>query len=194
MRKAQISRKTAETDITLKLDLDGRGRYSISTSIPFLDHMLSLMAKHGLFDLEVKAHGDLEVDFHHTVEDIGICLGEGIRKALGAMKGVQRYGSAAVPMNETLAVASIDLSNRPYLVYNVKIHLDKVGTFDTRLVPEFFQALTSHSGMTLHLNVPYGTNSHHVIEAIFKAFGRALDEATMISSRFEDIMSTKGEI
>lgn len=194
MRKATVTRKTAETDITLELNLDGRGRYCISTSIPFLDHMLSLMAKHGLFDLDVKAYGDLEVDFHHTVEDIGICLGEAIRKALGDMKGVQRYGSSAIPMNESLAVAAIDLSNRPYLIYNVKDNLENIGTFDKRLVPEFFQALTSHSGMTLHLNVPYGTNSHHIIEAIFKAFGRALDEATMISSRFEDIMSTKGEI
>lgn len=194
MRKAIVSRKTEETDITLKLNLDGRGKYSISSSIPFLDHMLSLMAKHGLLDLELKAHGDLEIDFHHTVEDIGICLGEAIRKALGDMKGVQRYGSAAVPMDETLAFATIDLSNRPYLVYNVKVHLEKIGTFDTKLVPEFFQAVTNHGGITLHLNVPYGTNSHHVIEAVFKAFGRALDEATMISSRFKDVMSTKGGI
>jgi imidazoleglycerol-phosphate dehydratase len=194
MRKAQVNRKTAETDITMELDLDGRGNYSIASSIPFLDHMLSLMAKHGLFDLHLKAHGDLEIDFHHTVEDIGICLGKAIRKALGEMKGVQRYGSAAVPMDETLALAFIDLSNRPYLVYNVKVHLEKVGHFDTKLIPEFFQALTNHSGMTLHLNVPYGSNSHHVIEAIFKAFGRALDEATAISSRFEDVMSTKGGI
>jgi imidazoleglycerol-phosphate dehydratase len=194
MRKTTVSRKTEETDITLELGLDGSGKYAISSSIPFLDHMLSLMAKHGLFDLKLKAHGDLEVDYHHTVEDIGICLGEAIRKALGDMKGVQRYGSAAVPMDETLAVATIDLSNRPYLVYNVNVHLEKVGTFDTTLVPEFFQAVTNHGGITLHLNVPYGKNSHHIIEAIFKAFGRALDEATMISSRFKDIMSTKGGI
>ncbi|MEM2983335.1 MAG: imidazoleglycerol-phosphate dehydratase HisB [Candidatus Bathyarchaeia archaeon] len=194
MRRATVQRKTSETDIDLSFDLDGKGIYSVNSSIPFLDHMLSLFTRHGLFDLHLKAKGDVEIDYHHTVEDIGICLGQAIKKALGDMKGIQRYGTSAVPMNEALAIVAIDLSNRPYLVYNVKAPLEKVGQFDTELVPEFFRALTIHSGMTLHINVPYGENGHHIIEAVFKAFGKALDEASMVTGRFSDVMSTKGDI
>jgi imidazoleglycerol-phosphate dehydratase len=194
MRRATIQRKTLETDITVSIDLDGQGNSSVDSSIPFLDHMLGLFAKHGLFDIDLKARGDIYIDYHHTVEDIGICLGQAIKKALGDMKGIKRYGYSAVPMNEALAFVIIDLSNRPYLVYNVKASIEKVGQFDTELVPEFFRAMANNSGMTIHINVPYGQNGHHIIEAIFKAFGKALDEASMVTDRFNDVMSTKGEI
>ncbi|HBO84771.1 MAG: imidazoleglycerol-phosphate dehydratase [Deltaproteobacteria bacterium GWC2_42_11] len=194
-RKAKINRKTKETDISLELNLDGRGVYNIKTPIPFLDHMLSLFARHGLFDLKVKAKGDIDIDYHHTVEDTGICLGDAVKKALGNKKGIKRYGSAAVPMDEAIASVSIDISDRPYLAYKVILPKKaKIKDFDADLAEDFFQAFANRSGMTLHINVPYGRNIHHMIEAIFKAFGRALSEAASINPKIKGIMSTKGKL
>lgn len=191
-RRARIDRKTKETEISVTLDLDGKGEYEISTGIPFFDHMLSHVAKQGLLDLEVKARGDVEVDGHHTVEDVGIALGQAIAQALGDKKGITRYGEATVPMDEALAAAAVDLSGRPYLVYGVDLSEEKVGTFDTCLAREFFKALSNEAGMNLHLTVRYGTDPHHMLEAVFKAFGRALDAATSLDPRRPDIPSTKG--
>ena len=194
-RKAKINRKTKETDISLELNLDGRGVYNIKTPIPFLDHMLSLFARHGLFDLKVKAKGDIDIDYHHTVEATGICLGDAVKKALGNKKGIKRYGSAAVPMDEAIASVSIDISDRPYLAYKVILPKKaKIKDFDADLAEDFFQAFANRSGMTLHINVPYGRNIHHMIEAIFKAFGRALSEAASINPKIKGIMSTKGKL
>ena len=194
-RKAKINRKTKETDISLELNLDGRGVYNIKTPIPFLDHMLSLFARHGLFDLKVKAKGDIDIDYHHTVEDTGICLGDAVKKALCNKKGIKRYGSAAVPMDEAIASVSIDISDRPYLAYKVILPKKaKIKDFDADLAEDFFQAFANRSGMTLHINVPYGRNIHHMIEAIFKAFGRALSEAASINPKIKGIMSTKGKL
>ena len=192
-RKAQINRKTKETDIMLNLNLDGRGIYDIRTSIPFLDHMLSLFAKHGLFDLKIKARGDIEIDYHHTVEDIGICLGDAVKKALGAKAGIKRYGAAFVPMDEAIASVSMDISDRPYLVYKVAMpKKSKIKNFEADLIEDFLQAIVNRSGMTLHVSVPYGRNIHHMIEALFKALGRALREATTVDPRIKGVMSTKG--
>lgn len=192
MRMAKIGRRTKETDIDLTFELEGVGRYKINTSIPFLDHMLSLMCKHGLFNLNIKAKGDIEVDDHHTVEDIGIVLGKALKQALGDMKGITRFGYASVPMDEALASVSIDISGRPYLVYNVKFSKKaKIKSFDPDLIEDFFQAFVSNSSITLHINVPYGRNTHHILEAIFKAFGRALREAISIDPRVKGIPSTK---
>ena len=192
-RKAQINRKTKETDIMLNLNLDGRGIYDIRTSIPFLDHMLSLFAKHGLFDLKIKARGDIEIDYHHTVEDIGICLGDAVKKALGAKAGIKRYGTAFVPMDEAIASVSMDISDRPYLVYKVAMpKKSKIKNFEADLIEDFLQAIVNRSGMTLHVSVPYGRNIHHMIEALFKALGRALREATTVDPRIKGVMSTKG--
>ena len=194
-RKAQINRKTKETDITLNLNLDGRGIYDIRTSIPFLDHMLSLFAKHGLFDLKIKARGDIEIDYHHTVEDIGICLGDAVKKALGAKAGIKRYGTAFVPMDEAIASVSMDISDRPYLVYKVAMpKKSKIKNFEADLIEDFLQAIVNRSGMTLHVSVPYGRNIHHIVEAIFKAFGRALREAATVDPRIKGVMSTKGRL
>jgi len=194
-RKAQINRKTKETDITLNLNLDGRGIYDIRTSIPFLDHMLSLFAKHGLFDLKIKARGDIEIDYHHTVEDIGICLGDAVKKALGAKAGIKRYGTAFVPMDEAIASVSMDISDRPYLVYKVAMpKKSKIKNFEADLIEDFLQAIVNRSGMTLHVSVPYGRNIHHMIEALFKALGRALREATTVDPRIKGVMSTKGRL
>ncbi|MDP2166867.1 MAG: imidazoleglycerol-phosphate dehydratase HisB [Thermodesulfovibrionales bacterium] len=193
MRKSAVKRKTKETDIAIDLNLDGRGDYKISTSIPFFDHMLSLMCKHGLIDMKLKARGDLEIDQHHTVEDIGIVLGKCVKDALKDMKGIKRYGSASVPMDEALATVSLDISGRPYLVYNAMVKR-KINDFDTDLVQDFFQALTSSGGITLHVNVQYGRNTHHMIEAVFKALGRALREAVEIDPRSKGVPSTKGRI
>ena len=191
-RTASIERVTNETRIRLELDVDGAGTAKVCTSVPFLDHMLNLFARHGLFDLSVEASGDIDIDFHHTVEDIGIVLGEAFKKALGDKKGIRRYGQASVPMDETLASVSIDISGRPYLVYNVRLPKVKIGEFDVELAREFFQAFVNHCGLNLHINVMYGENVHHIIEACFKAVARAMDVATQIDLRVEGVLSTKG--
>ncbi len=191
-RKAEVQRKTKETAVGLKLNLDGSGKHSIVTGIPFFDHMLSLLAYHSRLDLSIKAKGDIAVDAHHTVEDVGICLGDGIRKALGDAKGIQRYGMAMIPMDETLASVALDFSMRPWLVFQMKLRKSKIGTFDTELVEEFFKALCNHARMTLHINLLYGKNSHHMVEAVFKGFGRALKEAVSVDERASQVPSTKG--
>ena len=193
-RSAEIRRKTKETGITLRLDLDGSGQFSISSGIPFFDHMLSLFAMHGFFDLRLEAEGDTDVDFHHTVEDVGICLGDGFKKAIGDGKGLRRYGMATIPMDETLVSVALDLSMRPYLVYNPGIKRKKIGLFDVDLIEEFFRAFVNHGGITLHVNTMYGRNAHHIIEAIFKGFGRALDMASSLDQRVTGVMSTKGSL
>jgi len=191
-RKAEVRRKTKETEVILKLNLDGSGKHSIATGIPFFDHMLSLLAYHGKIDLSLKAKGDIGVDAHHTVEDVGICLGDGIRKALGEAKGITRYGMAITPMDETLVSIALDFSMRPFLVFQMKLRRSKIGTFDPELVEEFFKALCNHGRITLHINLHYGRNSHHMVEAVFKGFGRALREAVSFDERASQIPSTKG--
>jgi len=191
-RKAEVRRKTKETEISLRLDLEGSGKQSIHTGIPFFDHMLSLLAYHSSMDLSLKARGDIGVDAHHTVEDVGICLGDGIRKALGEAKGIRRYGMALLPMDEALASVALDLSMRPWLVFHMKLKRLRVGTFDLELVEEFFKALCNHGKMTLHINLLYGRNSHHIVEAVFKGFGRALRQAISIDERSSRVPSTKG--
>lgn len=191
-RRASIERVTNETRIRLELTVDGSGKAGICTSVPFLDHMLNLFARHGLFDLEVEACGDIDIDFHHTVEDIGIVLGEAFKQALGDKKGIRRYGQSTVPMDETLASVAVDISGRPYLVYHVTLPKVKIGEFDVELAREFFQAFVNHCGLNLHINVMYGENVHHIIEACFKAVARAMDVATQLDPRVEGVMSTKG--
>lgn len=195
MRKTTAERKTKETEIRIELAIDGAGKYSINTGIPFLDHMLSLMCKHGLFDLKLKARGDLEVDDHHTVEDTGIVLGKAFKQALGDMKGITRYGQAFVPMDEALAGVNLDVSGRPYLVYKAELpKKSKLKDFDPDLVEDFLQAFSANSGITLHVNVLYGRNTHHIIEAVFKALGRALRQAVSIDPRVKGVPSTKGKL
>jgi imidazoleglycerol-phosphate dehydratase len=192
MRTAKVDRKTKETDVRLSINLDGEGKYTIDTSIPFLDHMLSLMCKHGLFDLKIKAKGDIDVDYHHTVEDMGIVLGKAVKQALGDMKGISRFSQASVPMDEALASVSLDISGRPYLVYKVGFpKKSRLRNFDPDLIEDFLQAFVSNSGITLHVESPYGRNTHHIIEAIFKAMGRALKQAVIIDPRIKGIPSTK---
>jgi imidazoleglycerol-phosphate dehydratase len=191
-RTASISRKTNETNIQLSLGIDGEGKSELETGVPFLSHMLDLFAKHGQFDLTVQAQGDTEVDDHHTTEDIGICLGQALREALGDKKGIKRYGNAFVPMDEALAQVVIDLSNRPHLELRGEFPAQKVGTFDTELVHEFLWKLAIEARMNLHVVVHYGKNTHHIIEAVFKALARALDEATTIDPRVKGIPSSKG--
>jgi imidazoleglycerol-phosphate dehydratase len=192
-RKATIERKTKETDIRLLLNLDGRGICKIDTGIPFLDHMLTLMAAHGFMDLQVTARGDTAIDDHHTVEDLGICLGEALREALGKREGIRRYGQAVIPMDEALARVAIDISNRPFLVYRVSLEESKTGNFDVKLVKEFFRALVHHAGLTLHVDLISGDDAHHIAESVFKAFGRALDQAVGAEPRLgKAIPSTKG--
>jgi len=193
-RKAQISRKTGETEIKLDINLDGSGKSSIDTGVGFLNHMLELFAKHGLFDLEVGAKGDLHVDAHHTVEDVGIVLGQAIKEALGDKKSIKRYGSCFVPMDESLALVALDLSGRPFLVFDVNLPAEKLGNMETELVEEFFRAVAFNAGMNLHIKLLYGSNTHHIVEAIFKAFGRALDQAVTIDERINGVMSTKGSL
>jgi imidazoleglycerol-phosphate dehydratase len=193
-RKASLERITKETQIKLTLVIDGRGEAKIYTSVPFLDHMLDLFTRHGLFDLTIEAKGDIDIDFHHTVEDIGIVLGTAFREALGDKKGIRRYGQAAVPMDETLASVAIDLSGRPYMVYNVKLPKVKIGEFDVELAREFFQAFANNAGANLHINVMYGDNVHHILEACFKGMARALDQATQLDTRIEGVLSTKGKL
>jgi len=192
-RKASVKRATKETVISLALTLDGTGKAEISTGIPFFDHMLTLLAMHGFFDLTLKAAGDLEVDFHHTVEDVGIAFGEGVKKALGDRTGIRRYGAAVVPMDEALARVVLDISGRPYLGYRVKAR-GKVKDFNLELVESFFKAVADNAGITLHIELLYGTNRHHIVEAIFKGFGRALDEATRLDKRRAGVPSTKGTL
>ncbi|SHJ55578.1 imidazoleglycerol-phosphate dehydratase HisB [Paramaledivibacter caminithermalis] len=192
IRIAEITRKTTETDITLKLDLDGSGKAKIDTGIGFLDHMLNLMSKHGQLNLEVKCKGDLEVDTHHTVEDLGIVLGKAIKKALGNKSGIKRYSTVFTPMDEALSMLSIDISGRSFLKFNVPLTREYIGDFETETLREFFIALTNNSNITLHINLQYGENNHHIIESIFKGFGRALKEAVTIDKNIEGVMSTKG--
>jgi imidazoleglycerol-phosphate dehydratase len=195
MRKARQRRKTRETDISLELNLDGSGEYSIETSIPFMDHMLSLACKHGLMDMRLRAKGDIEIDYHHTVEDMGIVIGKALKEALKGMKGIRRYGSASVPMDEALANVSLDISGRPYLVYSVALpRRSKIRNFEADLVQDFLQALASSAGLTLHVSVPYGRNAHHILEAVFKALGRALREAVSLDPRVKGVPSTKGKL
>jgi len=191
-RKAEVRRKTKETEIFLKINLEGSGKHSIHSGIPFFDHMLSLLAYHSSMDFFLKAKGDIGVDAHHTVEDVGICLGDGIRKALGEAKGIQRYGMALIPMDEALGSVALDLSMRPWLVFHMKLKRARIGTFDLELVEEFFKALCNHGRMTLHINLLYGRNSHHMVEAVFKGFGRALRQAVSLDSRSASVPSTKG--
>ena len=191
-REAQSSRKTKETDISVTLRLDGAGEGRISTTVPFFDHMLTLFARHGFFDLAVAAKGDTDVDFHHIVEDVGICLGEAFRRALGDMTGIARYGHASLPMIEALAAVSVDVSARPHLVFRCPLAREKVGVFDVELVEEFLRAFSQSSGICLHVNVPYGTNAHHTVEAIFKGLGRAMSDAVRPDPRVRGVHSSKG--
>ena len=195
MRKAEIHRKTAETEIRVSIDLDGSGHYANSTGVGFFDHMLDQLARHSLIDMEITAKGDLHIDDHHTVEDTGIALGQALVKALGDKRGIRRYGACLLPMDDALVRAALDLSARPYLVCNMELPSAKIGTFDTELVREFFQALASHGGITLHVDTLHGLNSHHIVEAAFKAVARALREAVEPDPRkADDIPSTKGAL
>ena len=193
-RTADYVRKTKETDISLHLNLDGTGSSSIHTGIGFFDHMLDGFARHGLFDLKVNVAGDLAVDCHHTIEDTGIVLGNAIKEAVGDKKGIRRYGSCILPMDETLVLCAVDLSGRPYLVFDGEFTTDRVGYMDTEMVKEFFYAISYTAGMNLHIRVLSGGNNHHMIEAMFKAFAKALDQATIIDPRITDILSTKGSL
>ncbi|MDD5476016.1 MAG: imidazoleglycerol-phosphate dehydratase HisB [Syntrophales bacterium] len=194
MRTAIIKRRTAETDIVLEINLDGEGAGSRKTSLPFFDHMLDLLARHSLVDLTVTARGDTDVDDHHLVEDIGICMGEAIGNALGAKEWIRRYGTAFIPMDESLCHVSIDLSGRACLVYNVDLEREKVKEFELMQLREFFKALADKGGMTLHMNVIYGKNPHHIAESLFKSFARALAVAISIDSRVKGVLSTKGSL
>ncbi len=193
-RKTNISRKTKETNIIIELDLDGSGKADISTGIPFFDHMLTAFTVHGFFDLEIKAKGDLEVDFHHTVEDIGIVLGQVLTKVLDNKNQIVRFGNSSVPMDDALSTVTIDLSNRPYLVYNFPEDIRAKGEFDIYLAKEFFQALCVNGAFNLHINANYGMNEHHVLESIFKALGKALHMATRIDEKISGALSSKGSI
>lgn len=193
MRTGSIERKTTETSISVKLDLDGSGRYRVATGIGFLDHMLEQLSRHSLIDLEVEAKGDLHIDAHHTTEDVGIAIGQAVAQALGDRKGINRYGSADVPMDETLTRVVLDLSNRPTLVWKVAFSQDRLGTMDTELFREWFQAFAQAAGVTLHVETFYGVNNHHIVESCFKALARALRQATEIDPRKADaVPSTKG--
>ncbi|MBU0899358.1 imidazoleglycerol-phosphate dehydratase HisB [bacterium] len=193
-RKSKVERITNETQILVSLDLDGEGKHEVNTKVPFLDHMLSLLAKHGLFNLEIKATGDLEVDNHHLVEDVGLTLGEAINKALGNKAGIKRFAFASVPMDESLVALALDISGRPLLVYNVRCLQERTGNFESVLTEEFFKAVTNSAKITFHINLLYGNNTHHIIEAIFKAFGQVLSMATTIDKRIKGIPSTKGRL
>lgn len=193
-RTSHVKRSTSETQIEVSLNLDGTGVQDIQTPVPFLDHMLSQLARHGYFDLTVKAQGDTHIDFHHTVEDVGIAVGQAFKEALGDKKGIRRFAEANVPLNEALAQCIIDISGRAFFVFNLDLPKAKLGEFDVELVPEFFQAFSANSDITLHLNSPYWSNLHHIVEALFKSFARALDSACSLDSRSEDIPSTKGTL
>jgi len=191
-RKSVVNRETKETNISIKLNIDGTGINEINTGIGFLDHMLTHISKHGFFDLEVKATGDLDVDSHHTIEDVGIVLGKSIKEALGDKAGIKRYGSAIVPMDEALALCAIDISGRPLYISNAKFTVERLGSFDTEMFEEFFRAVCINSGINMHIKIFDGKNNHHIAEAMFKAFGKALDEATQIDTRIKGVLSTKG--
>ncbi len=191
-RRAEVTRNTKETQVVLKIDLEGSGKQVVHTGIPFFDHMVSLLAHHGGFDLSLRAKGDLGVDAHHTVEDVGICLGDAMKKALKEARGIRRYGAALLPMDETLVSVALDFSMRPCLVFRAEMKKRRMGTFDLELAEEFFKALTNHAGMTLHINLLYGKNSHHIVEAVFKGVGRALREAVSLDPRASGVPSTKG--
>lgn len=193
-RIGSCTRITKETEITLTINLDGQGKNQIDTGIPFFDHMLNGFARHGLFDLDVKVKGDLEVDCHHTVEDTGIVLGQAIANALGDKAGIKRYGSFLLPMDETLALCAIDLSGRPYLKYDAEFTVERIGDLDTEMIREFFYAVSYSAAMNLHLKILDGGNNHHMAEALFKAFGKALDAATMEEPRMKEVWSTKGSL
>ncbi len=193
-RIAKVSRNTSETQIEMELNLDGSGKAAVDTGIGFFDHMLISFAKHGLFDLKLSVSGDLHVDCHHTIEDTGIVLGEAIKQALGEKKSIKRYGNFMLPMDEALVFCAIDLSGRPYLVFDACFNTERVGYFDTEMVKEFFYAVSYSAGMNLHVKEMYGENAHHVIEAMFKAFARALDDAVTIDSRVKGLPSTKGAL
>ena len=195
MRKSQITRKTAETEIDVTVDLDGTGQYDNETGVGFFDHMLDQLARHSLIDMKIRCTGDLHIDDHHTVEDVGIALGQALREAVGDKKGITRYGACLLPMDDALVRAALDLSGRPFLVWNVDLPTPKIGTFDTELVREFFQALSTHGGVTLHVDALHGFNSHHIAEAAFKAVARALRDAVETDPRKADaIPSTKGAL
>ena len=193
-RTASIARTTKETDIRLALGLDGRGRYEVSTGVPFLDHMLELFTRHGFFDLTIAAKGDLHVDHHHTVEDVGLVLGQAIREALGDKAGIRRFGEATVPLDEALVQTVVDLSGRPFFVYDVTIAQQKIGQFDVELIHDFLLALVNQAGMNLHVRMLSGRNPHHIVEATFKGLARALDAATQRESRLVGVLSTKGTL
>ena len=193
-RISALSRKTKETDISVSLNIDGAGKAQINTGVGFFDHMLEGFSKHGFFDLKLQCEGDLEVDCHHTIEDCGIVLGNAIKEAVGDKKGIKRFGSCILPMDETLVLCAIDLSGRPYLVFDGEFTADRVGYMDTEMVKEFFSAISYSAGMNLHIKVLNPGNNHHMIEAMFKAFARALDEATTYDPRITDILSTKGSL
>ncbi len=191
-RRSTVKRRTSETAIELQLDIDGTGKSSVKTGIPFFDHMLTLFAKHGTFDLKLKAKGDVDVDYHHTVEDVGICLGQAFKEALGEKQGITRYGEAKVPMDEALTEAIIDISGRPHLTYNVEITKTKFKDFDVEVVREFFEAFVMNAGVTIHINLLRGRNMHHKLESIFKAFAVALSKACEMDPRKKGVPSTKG--
>ncbi|MET0501119.1 MAG: imidazoleglycerol-phosphate dehydratase HisB [Candidatus Binatia bacterium] len=193
-RNAKIERKTKETDIHVELNIDGTGKAEIETGMPFFNHMLESFTRHGFFDVRIKAKGDLEVDYHHTVEDVGLALGQAFKEGLGDKHGIRRFGEASCPLDETLAEVVVDLSGRPYLSYNVKIRPGRVGTFDTDLPHEFYAAFANQLGMNLHVDVVRGENPHHIIEACFKAFARAMDTATQLDPRIQGVLSTKGSL
>jgi imidazoleglycerol-phosphate dehydratase len=193
-RTAIIDRTTKETAIQVSLALDGSGEQQIATGVPFFDHMLTQIARHGFFDLAITAQGDLEIDAHHTVEDVGICLGEAFKKAVGDKVGIRRYGRGTMPMHEALAAVVLDFSGRPFLVWHVDLPKAQVGSFDLELVEEFFTAFCNHAGANVHVNLAYGDNLHHIVEAVFKAFARALDEATQIDPRIQGVLSSKGAL
>ncbi|MCK5352792.1 imidazoleglycerol-phosphate dehydratase HisB [bacterium] len=194
MRKGEVIRETSETRISMNLELDGQGTSDISTGVGFLDHMLELFSRHGLFDLEVRCKGDLEVDAHHTVEDVGICLGLAVKEALGSAKGIRRYGWVVLPMDEALATVALDLGGRPYLAVSVPTLDGDIGGFAMELLPEFFQAFCNNAGANLHIRVDSGRNRHHMAEAIFKAFSKALDQAVTVDPRVQGVPSTKGRL
>jgi len=193
-RSGTIKRKTKETDISVELELDGGGKAEIETGMPFFDHMLDSFTRHGFFDIRIKAKGDVQVDYHHSVEDVGLALGQAFKKALGEKQGIRRFGEASCPLDETLAQVVVDISGRPYLSYNVKIRPGRVGDFDTDLPHEFFAAFANQLGLNLHIDVIRGENPHHIIEACFKAFARAMDRATQLDTRIEGVLSTKGSL
>jgi imidazoleglycerol-phosphate dehydratase len=193
-RVASIKRKTNETNIEIELKIDGEGKFDISTKIPFFDHMLAQLAKHGLFDLNIHAEGDIDIDFHHTVEDLGIVLGKAFKKALGDKNGIRRHGAAHIPLDEALAMVVVDIAGRSYFAYDVDIPKEKIGDFDVELVEEFFQAFANNCEITLHIRLICGSNLHHIVEAIFKAFSKAMDQGSSIDKRIKGVSSTKGTL